>query len=307
MTVRVALIGYGYWGEKMARVLDEHAGFELIDIVDHDEQRLQLARSKHPAVRAQSQLQDWQGIDALAVFTPLGEHDDWVEQALFNEKSCLVAKPLTLSQDRIHRFSEIIENRSHQLMVDQTFLFSPAVQALKSAFEENHLGQLNSIYCERLNRHHKASNSHIHWDLFGHDLSILWHLKEFEWKDIEVEKAQFSKKKICQDLTLRLHSDCDLNVRIHLSGVSDKKRRIMIFKYSHGNIVYDEDTQEKIKVETFGQDVCSVAVEATEPLKNMIESWFESIIYQKPNVSDLNLAQKIHSVLVSIDKKLKNL
>ena len=44
------LIGYGYWGEKLARNFNNSEFFNLISIVDPKKQNLNSAKKKYPSI-----------------------------------------------------------------------------------------------------------------------------------------------------------------------------------------------------------------------------------------------------------------
>ena len=46
--INVCLIGYGYWGTKLARNFQNSESFNLISIVDIKRKKLLLAKKNHP-------------------------------------------------------------------------------------------------------------------------------------------------------------------------------------------------------------------------------------------------------------------
>ncbi|HJY87944.1 MAG TPA: hypothetical protein VKE24_14005, partial [Candidatus Acidoferrales bacterium] len=56
--VRVALLGYGYWGPNYARIFSELPGSEMATICEPALERRQRARSRYPQVKSTSDAQE---------------------------------------------------------------------------------------------------------------------------------------------------------------------------------------------------------------------------------------------------------
>jgi phosphoglycerate dehydrogenase-like enzyme len=68
--VRVAVVGYGYWGSKHMRVLSSMPGVH-VTIVDQDPERLAEARRSYPSADSAHRLDDvLDRVDAVVVATP---------------------------------------------------------------------------------------------------------------------------------------------------------------------------------------------------------------------------------------------
>jgi len=93
-----------------------------------------VARRAHPGVPAVADaaaLFAGPGIDAVVIATPVASHFPLAMAALRAGKHVLVEKPLTGSADEARALVEESERRGLVLMVDHTFVFSPAVGALR--------------------------------------------------------------------------------------------------------------------------------------------------------------------------------
>ena len=75
--VRIALIGFGYWGPNYARVLNELPGAELSAVCDRSPERLTLVRDRYRAVQTCGRIEDVvarDDIDAVVIATPASTH-----------------------------------------------------------------------------------------------------------------------------------------------------------------------------------------------------------------------------------------
>ena len=93
--IRVAVIGYGYWGPNLARNFAQAGGTELAAIADLSEERLALAAKNHPGVDCSRDIESVlldPKIDAVAIATPVGTHYELARKALVCGKHVWVRK-----------------------------------------------------------------------------------------------------------------------------------------------------------------------------------------------------------------------
>src|SRR5205807_2319377 len=81
--VRVAVVGLGYWGPNLARVVLDQEDVELAWLCDLDEERLSKLGRRYPmakqTVRFEDLLEDPE-LDAIFIATPVFTHADLAEQ-----------------------------------------------------------------------------------------------------------------------------------------------------------------------------------------------------------------------------------
>src|SRR5580765_2983606 len=97
--VRIALIGFGYWGPNYARVLHELPGVQLVLVCDRDSGRMAQVRERYAGVETCSQADDVFGradVDAVVIATPASTHQALVRSALESGRHVLVEKPMAL-------------------------------------------------------------------------------------------------------------------------------------------------------------------------------------------------------------------
>jgi predicted dehydrogenase len=98
--VRLALIGFGYWGPNYARVLSDLPGADLTVICDPRADRLELVRQRYPSVAACASLDQVYArddVDAVVIATPASTHEALVRVALGHGRHVLVEKPMSLT------------------------------------------------------------------------------------------------------------------------------------------------------------------------------------------------------------------
>ena len=99
-TVGVAVIGLGYWGPNLLRVLADNPEAKVHWICDLDRQRLQPYRRRYPSVRATTDLERVladPAVELVIIATPVHTHHALAAQALEAGKHVFVEKPLAPS------------------------------------------------------------------------------------------------------------------------------------------------------------------------------------------------------------------
>jgi len=174
--IRIALIGYGYWGPNVARNLQESALFELVGICDQSENQRKLIKRRFPSIQVFKEvsniLNDDQ-IDAIVIATPPSTHFSLATQGLKAGKHVLVEKPITLDSLEAIQLIHTAERQNLQLMVDHTFVYSPPVQYLYESITKNGLGSLHAFDSTRINLGLIQKDTNVIWDLAVHDISIV--------------------------------------------------------------------------------------------------------------------------------------
>ena len=100
--MRVAVVGYGYWGPNIARALARLVGPQNVLICERQQERLDQAARDLPEA---PQTTDWaevlrcDDVTAVALCTPAATHFDLEMQALASGKPVCVEKPIVTSHE----------------------------------------------------------------------------------------------------------------------------------------------------------------------------------------------------------------
>ena len=174
--IRVGIIGYGYWGPRVARNFHDLNGCELVSICDTRPDMLRRAKHTYPDVQVTSDACETitsPAIDAVAVITPVWTHFELAKQALENGKHVFVEKPFTSTVEQAEQLIELAERNHLQIMVDHTFLFTGAVKKIRELIDDGTLGRLYYYDSTRVNLGLFQHDVNVIWDLAPHDLSIM--------------------------------------------------------------------------------------------------------------------------------------
>ncbi len=119
MSLRVGVIGLGFFGSRHARVFAEHPAAELIAVCDRDEARAsdladRLAVHHSPDFQELLARDD---IDAISICLPDRQHEEVAIAAAAAGKAILLEKPLAHSAEAAGRIVAAVETHGGRMMV----------------------------------------------------------------------------------------------------------------------------------------------------------------------------------------------
>ena len=176
MTLRVAVVGAGYWGPNLVRNFRTSPDWDLAAVCDLDEARAARVVGDARGVDIETSLQRLlarDDLDAVAVATPANTHRDIAMAVLESGRHVLVEKPLASSVAEASEMVDAARERGLVLMCDHTYCYTPVVQRIRQIVAEGHLGDVLYVDSVRINLGLVQPDVDVIWDLAPHDLSIL--------------------------------------------------------------------------------------------------------------------------------------
>lgn len=177
--ITVGVIGYGYWGPNLARNFNIPGIARVTAIADPRRECLKRAAESHREAKLTTdgrELLRAVRVDVVVIATPLKTHYELAKAALKNGKHVFVEKPFTATVAEAQELIELAERKNLRILVDHTFLFTPAVAKIKELVENGLLGRLFYYDSVRVNLGLFQRDTNVLWDLAPHDLSIVDHL-----------------------------------------------------------------------------------------------------------------------------------
>lgn len=256
--LRFAVVGWGYWGPKIARNLDAvpHAAVSMV--ADMDVNRTASLKLSQPWVQTTTQVEDIfrSDVDGVVIATPVRTHYRLAREALLHGKHVLVEKPLTTSVEEAEELVALAYKHERILMVGHTFEYNPAVNELRKLVQSGDLGKIYSIETERLNLGLFRSDINVIWDLAPHDISILLYLLGEKPQDIRVQAHAHIQSGIHDMAHLDLSFANGVIAHIHVSWLHPCKiRRVTIIGDARMVVYDDTNPAEMIKIYNKGADV----------------------------------------------------
>jgi predicted dehydrogenase len=255
--VRVALLGYGYWGPNLARNLALGEGTELAAICDASPAARERAARLHRDVPllddVQAVLAD-ERIEALAVAVPMGMHHRIATLALQHGKHVLVEKPLAMTVAECDAIAAIAAERGLTVMCGHTFLFSEPVRAVRRYLESGELGDPYYLSLRRTNLGIVRSDGNAMWSLAPHDLSILDYWLDRPVRSVRATGAAHLQEGIEDVVFLSIEYEGGVLGHVHCSWLEPNKVRDATIVGSRKMIVYD-DTQPEAKIRLYDKGI----------------------------------------------------
>jgi predicted dehydrogenase len=322
-----AVVGLGYWGPNLLRVLVETPGAEVKWMCDLDADRLERFGRRYPAASATRNFEDVladPAVDAVVIATPVFAHYYLALQSLNAGKHTFVEKPLAPSSAEAAELIRVADQNDLVLMCGQTFLYSPPVRAVKKLLDREELGELYFISSSRVNLGLHQRDVSVLWDLAPHDFSILLYWLD-EMPDAIRAVGRDSIVKGVPDvafITMNLPSGVLAN--IELSWLAPSKLRRTVIVGSKKMVVYDDNSPEPIRIfdhgvvyedpETFGEyhlsyrtgDIVSPKLDTAEPIATELGDFVAAIWSDEPVSGRPELALNVVRLVEAAEESLES-
>jgi predicted dehydrogenase len=256
--IRIAVIGYGYWGPRIARNFHDAEDCKLVLICDQRPELQRRAQQAYPTVRVTGDSREAikaTDVDAVAIVTPVWTHFDLAKAALENGKHVFVEKPFTATAAQAEELIDLADRKHLQIMVDHTFLFTGAVKHIRRMIDEGTLGRLYYYDSTRVNLGLFQHDINVVWDLAPHDLSIMDYLIK-EQPDTIIATGQVHLNGFEDIAYITIYFANRMIAHINVNWLSPVKVRTTLLGGEKKMVVWNDlEADEKIRVYDKGVDV----------------------------------------------------
>jgi predicted dehydrogenase len=324
-SLRFAVVGLGYWGPNLVRVLQELAGVEVAAVFDSRTDAGSQIVGRYPSLRAAASYEEVledDGIDAVAIATPVSTHYDLAAAALRAGKHVFVEKPLAGSTEQALELIELARTVDQTLMPGHTFLYSPPVNLSRELILAGELGEIYFISTSRVNLGLHQPDVSVVWDLGPHDFSILRY-----WLDeMPTRVSAWSRGCIIDSVPdvafVNLEFPSGTIAHVELSWLAPSKLRRTAIVGSRKMVVYDDTSVEPIRIfdsgadvpdpESFGEfrltyrtgDIVSPRVDVTEPLQLELADFRRAVETGADPISSSQLGLDVIRITQAVDASL---
>jgi predicted dehydrogenase len=328
--VRLALVGFGYWGPNYARVLNDLPDAELTAVCDRSADRLSLVRQRYRAVEtcaSETELFARDDIDAVVIATPASTHADLVRAALDRGLHVLVEKPMALEAAPAEALQTLAETSGRVLMVGYTFLYNAGVRKMKEYLAPDQFGRPYYLHATRTNLGPIRQDVNAVWDLAPHDIAIFNYLLDAQpqWASAVGTRVLRTDRDDIAFATLGYGDGVVGN--IHVSWADPNKVREVVAVGSKRRVVFDDlSDSERVRVfergvsvgdeipDSYGEfkllvrdgDIISPKVQPSEPLKNQCVEFVTSIRSGAAPLANARFGLGVIRTLVAIEASMKS-
>jgi predicted dehydrogenase len=328
--VRLALVGFGYWGPNYARVLNDLPDADLTVVCDRSLDRLTLVRDRYRTVETCADVDAVfarDDVDAVVIATPASTHAPLVRAALERRKHVLVEKPMALDAESCAALCELADAIGRVLMVGYTFLYNAGVRKMKEHLSADQFGQPYYLHATRTNLGPIRHDVNAIWDLAPHDIAIFNYLlgEEPRWASAVGTRVLRTDRDDIAFATLGYDNNVIGN--IHVSWADPNKVREVVAVGSRRRVVFNDlsDT-ERVRVfergvsvgeaiaDSYGEfkllvrdgDIISPKVEPSEPLKNQCLEFVDAIVDGRAPLATSRFGLGVVRALVAIEKSMRS-
>jgi predicted dehydrogenase len=294
----VAVVGLGYWGPNLLRVLAERTDVDVRWMCDQDADRLARYARRYPAVNATVDLDDVLDdpeVDGVLLATPVFTHFDLGKRCLEAGKHTFIEKPLAPSTELALELMDVAVERDLVLMCGHTFLYSPPVRAIRKLITSGELGDLFFISSSRVNLGLHQRDVSVIWDLGPHDFSILLYWLGEAPSAIRATGRDSIVPGIADVAFVNMEFPGGVIANVELSWLAPSKLRRTVVVGSKKMVVYEDGAAEAIKIydrgvvykdpESFGEyhlsyrsgDILAPHLPSAEPLGLQAEDFLQAM------------------------------
>lgn len=144
--IRIALVGVGQWGQLWIENLKADPNFEIVALIDTDNERVKLACSKFNLSENISFTDLRKCIretapDAALIVVPPKLHFPTVMTCIENKIHLISEKPLANSMEEAIKIKQASEEQEILFMVSQDYRWQPPIQAMHNAITKGLIGK----------------------------------------------------------------------------------------------------------------------------------------------------------------------
>lgn len=325
----IGLIGCGQWGRNYARLFATLPGARLAAVADDASERLDALGLRDPAVRrfaTAEALLDAGVCRAVVIATPAATHAPLARRAIEAGLDVLTEKPFTLTVAEAEALDALARARGRILMVAHTFLFNPAVRALRALIRDGVAGDVYYLKARRTHLGIIREDVNAVWDLAPHDLSMFLYL--LDETPVEVQAMGRCVLRAGREdaafINLRFPGGAIANLAV--SWADSNKERYLDVVGSRARITFDDlNTLEPIRIfhkgvgvdvtpdTDFGVfkyllrdgDIVSPKIEPHEPLRVLCQEFVTAVHTRAEPLSGARLGREVVRLLARIDQVLK--
>lgn len=326
--MKLGIIGLGYWGPNIVRNAVMNPDINRIVCCDQNPERLQAIRKTFETVEitqdADALLKDPE-IDAVAIITPVYAHYELAKKALLAGKHILVEKPFMSSVAQSEEILALAQKQNLVVMVDHTFIYTPAVRKIKELYTTGVLGDLYYFDSVRVNLGLFQRDVNVIWDLAPHDFSIMHHIIGKRPVSVRAMGADHVGKGIEDVAYVHVEFENNLIAHFHINWLSPVKVRRTLIAGTKKMVLYDDmENVEKVRVFDKGIEVesreaeyqmlvnyragemYSPVLDNTEALKALIQEFVDSVRENRKPLTSGEDGLEVVRILEATQESIKN-
>jgi predicted dehydrogenase len=250
VSVRIGVVGLGYWGPNVVRNMARVA--ELAWCCDLSAENRERYGPQYPQTRFTADIDDLladPALDAVAIASSVPTHHPLGMRALAAGKHVFIEKPLAASASDARELVAAAEEANRRLMVGHLLLFHPALAVVRALIDSGELGQVYYLYGNRQNLGQVRADENALWSLGAHDVAVVLDL--VGERPVEAwERGECYVRPDIEDVVFGyLKFPSGVIAHLHLSWLDPHKMRRLTVVGSKKMVVFDDmETDRKVTI-----------------------------------------------------------
>ncbi len=323
--LKIAHVGYGYWGTNVVRNIAASAKTDLRAIIDVRAERVEAARKAYPAVPmigtdVRAVLED-PAIEAVALAIQTEPAFELARAVLNAGKHLFIEKPLAENGEKAAILAELAEKTGRVLHIDHLMLFHPIIRRIKELYDSGELGKLIYVDVSRMNLGPIRKDVNAMLDLAVHDLAVIDYISDgaFPYHVEAIGETHYGSQETLTYLTLKYPS---FLAHIKSSWISPIKERRTIIGCEKKMVIFDDmKTVDKLTIydqgivetgEEYGAyeykartgDITIPYIQQRDALRSSIEHFADCVATGRESIADGRQGVKIAKILDEARRKL---
>ena len=296
--LRVGVIGTGHLGRIHTKLWSENTNADLIGIYDENPERRKLISEEFNCKQFDSVDELIHSCDALTIAVPTSLHHEVAMKCLNENKHCLIEKPITENYAQAKELIEAAKDKNLLIQVGHVERFNPVIAAIKKY-------DINPMFVEahRLSQFQpRAIDVSVIHDLMIHDIDILLWLIKSPVTDIDANGVGVLTDNI-DIANARIKFANGAVANITASRISANPMRKMRIFQRNAYISLDFSKQN-VEIFRLGDDAPEDAMTIPTTMLGQLEEALQNknIIYEKPQVPELNAIAEEHTAFINAIK-----
>lgn len=315
---RVACVGCGYWGKKVARNLASLNALHAVSDVMPDAVAHTAGQYSTQGLTFEAILEDPE-CDAVAIASPASLHAEHVRRALMAGKHVFVEKPLALQLFEGHALVKLARERGRTLMIGHLLRYHPIVVAMVEQVRSGRLGMIKHIYSRRFGLGKIRTEEDVIWSFAPHDISIILALMQEDPNYVSGEATSILTAGIADIANIHLGFPSGVTARISVSWLNPTKEQRTVVIGSDAHAVFDDTLPWEQKLQIYDHRIewaadapsvskaepIATSVEHREPLREELAHFLSCVSTGRQPLTDGAEALGVLGVLEEASKSIR--
>ncbi len=286
MTVKIGVIGAGYFGQQHVRIFSELGDSYLVAIADIDKTRADELAAKYNCKSFSDYKDILTMVDAISIVTPTTTHKEIAIECLKSGKHLFIEKPITSDLDESEMIINEANRRGLLLQIGHLERYNSGVMKLADFIKSPEF-----IESERLSPFQgRGIDVDITLDLMIHDIDIILSLTNSPVKSIRAVGADVLTDKI--DVAKAwIEFESGLSSLVTSNRLSREKKRVLKVFQKESFLLLDFQSQSIRKYSKRGMEITSEEINPAykEPLREELKDFINCIMNgRKPLVTGMD-------------------